>query len=118
MSTAGLRKVRNYESTLAAALKDEQHINGIISPYLQNEATRKINTPEFQSVKDRLEDDLTQQTRDNAEQRNFETHVHGLAAEAEINKSDLEYIINNLQQPPPALPPALLKMTRLRTVRG
>ena len=54
----------------------------------------------------RLEDDLTQQTRDHAEQRNFETHVQGLAVEARINKSDLEYIINNLQQqPPPPAPP-------------
>ena len=102
--TAGLRRVGNYEEVLAQAIKDEQHINGIISPYLQNEATRIINNPLFQRVKDRLEDDLTQQTRDHAEQRNFETHVHGLAVEAKINKSDLEYIINNLQQPPP--PPA------------
>ena len=38
------------------------------------------------------------------EQRSFETNVQGLAVEARINKSDLQYIIENLQQPPP--PPA------------
>ena len=103
-STVGLRKVGNYESVLAQAIKDEQHIDGIISPYLQNQATKIINSPEFQRVKDRLEDNLAQQTRDHIEQRNFETNVQGLAVEAKINRSDLQYIIDNLQQPPP--PPA------------
>jgi hypothetical protein len=105
MSTAGLRKVGNYEEVLAQAIKDEQHVDGIISPYLQNQATKIINSPEFQRVKDRLEDNLMQQTKDHAEQRNFETHVQGLAVEARINKSDLQYIIENLQQPPPPPPP-------------
>lgn len=102
--TTGLRKVDNYESVLAQATKDEQHIDGIISPYLQNQATKIINSPEFQRVKDRLEDNLAQQTRYHIEQRNFETNVQGLAVEANINRSDLQYIIENLQQPPP--PPA------------
>ena len=44
MSTAGLRKVGNYEAVLAQAIKDEQHIDGIISPYLQNQATKIINS--------------------------------------------------------------------------
>ncbi len=104
MSTVGLRKVGNYEEVLAQAIKDERHVDGIISPYLQNEATKIINSLELQRVKDRLEDNLIQQTRDHAEQRNFETHVQGLAVEARINKRDLQYIIENLQQPPP--PPA------------
>ena len=56
MSTQGLRKVSNYEDTLAAAIKDEQHVEGIISPYMQNFATQTINNPEFQRVKDRLEE--------------------------------------------------------------
>ena len=58
MSTAGLRKVDNYESVLAAAIKDEQHIDGTMNPYLANAATKIINNPLFQRVKDRLEDDL------------------------------------------------------------
>ena len=53
--TQGLRKVGNYEDTLAAAIKDEQHVAGVINPYLANAATRIINNPEFQRVKDRLE---------------------------------------------------------------
>ena len=114
MTTAGLRKVGNYEEVLAQAIKDERHIHGVISPYLQNQATKIINSPEFQRVKDRLEDDLIQQTRDHAEQRNFETHVQGLAVEARINKSDLQYIIENLQQPPPPLPPPTISSTSAR----
>jgi len=79
-------------------------VNGVINPYLANAATRIINSPEFQRVKDRLEDDLTQQTKNHMDQTNFEHHVTNLAVDARINRSDLDYIIGNLQQPPP--PPA------------
>ena len=101
MSTVGLRKDGNFESALAAALRDEQHIDGVISPYLQREATKIINNPLFQRVKDRLEDDLIQQEKTHAQQKNFETHVTNLAVDARINRNDLDYIVNNLQQPPP-----------------
>ena len=104
--TAGLRKVGNYEEVLAQAMKDEQHVGGVINPYLANAATRIINNPEFQRVKDRLEDDLTQQTRNHLDQKNFEHHVTNLAVDARINRSDLDYIIQNLQQPPPPPAPA------------
>ena len=43
MSTAGLRKVGNYEETSTAAIKDEQHMAGVINPYLANAATRAIS---------------------------------------------------------------------------
>lgn len=102
--TQGLRKVGNYEQTLAAAIKDELHIDGVINPYLANAATRIINNPELQRVKDRLEGDLTQQTKNHMDQQNFEHHVINLAVDAKINRSDLDYITRNLQQPPP--PPA------------
>ena len=69
--TQGLRKVGNYEDTLAAAIKDEQHVAGVINPYLANAATRIINNPEFQRVKDRLEEDLTQQTKNDMDQAIF-----------------------------------------------
>ena len=74
---------------------------------MAKDATTIINNPLFQRVKDRLEDDLTQQTKNHIEQRNFETNVHGLAVEARVNRSDLQYIIENLQQPPsqPPQPP-------------
>ena len=106
MSTAGLRKVGNYEETLAAAIKDEQHVAGIINPCLANAATRIIN-PDFQRVKDRLEDDLSQQTRMHMDQTNYENNVTNLAVDARINRADLDYIVTNLQQPPapPAPPP-------------
>ena len=99
-----MRKVGNFEEVLARAIKDESHVDGIINPYLANAATRIINNPEFQRVKDRVEDDLTQQTRDHIEQKNFEHRVTELSVDARINRSDLDYIISNLYQPPP--PPA------------
>ena len=34
--TAGSRKVGNHEDVPAAALKDEQHVGGIVNPYLVN----------------------------------------------------------------------------------
>ena len=97
MSTAGLRKVGNYEEVLAAAIKDQQHVDAVINPYLANAATRIINNPEFQRVKDRSEDDLIQQQRAHVEQQTFENHVKNLAVDARINRSDLDYIISNLQ---------------------
>ena len=96
MSTAGLRKVGNYEEVLAQAIKEEQHINGIINPYLANAATITINNPEFQRVKDRLEDELTQQTKNHMDQTDFEHHVTNLAVDARSNRSDLDYIIMTL----------------------
>ena len=45
MSTVGLRKDGNYEDTLAAAIKDEQNVQGVINPYLSNAATKIINNP-------------------------------------------------------------------------
>ena len=42
---------------------DEQHVGGTINNYLANEATRIINSPEFQRVKDTLEGDLVTQEK-------------------------------------------------------
>ena len=104
MSTTGLRNIENYEEVLAQAIKDKQHVGGVINPSLANAATGIINNPEFRGIKDRLEDDLTQQTKKHMDQTNFEHHVTNLAVDARINRGDLDYIIGNLQQPPP--PPA------------
>ena len=106
MSTAGLRKVGNFESTLAAANKEEENIGGAINTHLANAATRIISSPEFQRVKDRLEDNLVQQERNQIEQKTFEHNVTNLAVDARINRSDLDYIVSNLQRPPPPPPPA------------
>jgi len=125
MTTKGLRKVSNYEDTLAAAIKDETHVEGIISPYMQNLATQTINNPEFQRVKDRLEENLGEQTKSHIEKQVFEQNIRNLSVEARVNKSDLEYIINNLQQPapppqppsqPPPQPPHDFEADRLRTI--
>ena len=104
MSTVGLRKVGHYEEVLAAAIKDESHIAGIINPFLANAATRIIHSPDFQRVRDRLEDDLAQQTRSHIETQTHQHNVTNTAVNAGINRADLDYIVNNLQQPPP--PPA------------
>ena len=107
MSTTGLRKTGNFEATLAQALKDETHVEGIISPYMQNFATRAINNPEFQRMQDTLQENLAEQTKAHLEHQSFQNNVTNLAVEAKVNRSDLEYIISNLQQPtpPPAPPP-------------
>ena len=39
------------------------------------------------------------------DQTNFKHHVTNPAVDARIRRSDLDYIIGNLQQPPPAPPP-------------
>ena len=100
----GLRKVGHYEEVLAAAIKDESHIAGIINPFLANAATRIIHSQDFQRVRDRLEDDLAQQTRSHIETQTHQHNVTNTAVNAGINRADLDYIVNNLQQPPP--PPA------------
>ena len=106
VSISGLRKISNFETTLAAATKDEQKLDGTINPYLALEATRIINNPEFQRVKDRLSDDLAEQEKNHIEQRQFQDSVRNLSIEARVNRSDLDYIVRNLQQPQPAPQPA------------
>ena len=105
MSTRGLREKGHYEQVLAAAIKDESHIDGIINPYLANAATRIINSVDFQRVKDRMQDNLQEQEIKHLETKRFEHNVTNLAVDARVNRSDLDYIINNLQQPPPPPPP-------------
>ena len=105
MSTAGLRQRSTYEAVLAAASKDESRVDGIISPYLQNAATRVINNPLFQRVKDRMVDDLKQQEISHIERRAYEHNITNLSVEANINRQDLQYIVENLQRPGPPGPP-------------
>ena len=94
-----------FQEALAAAARDDQRQEGIISPGLQLEATRIINSPDFQRVKDRLTDDLEVQERNHLEQKRFEQNVTNLSVDARVNRSDMDYIIQNLQQPPPPPPP-------------
>ena len=65
MSIAGLRKHSNFQSLLDAVTKDEAYKGGYIAPAIQDYAKRIINSPDFQRVKDTLEDDLAQQTKKN-----------------------------------------------------
>ena len=58
MSTVGLRKVGNFEDILARVTKDEQYKDGTIAPGIQDYAKQVINSPDFQRVKDQLEEDL------------------------------------------------------------
>ena len=100
----GLRKVDNYEHVLALANKDERP-QGLISVGLQREATKMINSPDFQRVKDTLENDSINQTQAHIQQQQFQQNVQSLAVEANINRADLQYIIENLQRPDPPPPP-------------
>jgi hypothetical protein len=103
--TNGLRRIGHFEAVLAAANRDEAHIDGIINPYLANAATRIINSPDFQRVKDRAVDDLQEKEIKHLETKRFEHNVTNLAVDARVNRADLDYIITNLQQPPPPPPP-------------
>ena len=107
MSTTGLRQLSNFETTLAAANRDEAKIDGVINPYLSLAATRIINNPEFQRVKDRLSTDLADQEKSHIEQRQFQDSVRNLSIEARVNRSDLDYIVRNLQQPQPPPQPTV-----------
>ena len=103
--TNGLRRIGHFEAVLAAANRDEAHIDGIINPYLANAASRIINSPDFQRVKDRMVDDLQEKEIKHLETKRFEHNVTNLAVDARVNRADLDYIITNLQQPPPPPPP-------------
>jgi len=105
MSTVGLRQRSSYEEVLAQANKDESRVEGIISPYLQNAATKIISNPEFQRVKDRLQEDLKQQEVHHIERKTFEHNITNMSVEASINRNDLQYIVENLQRPGPPGPP-------------
>ena len=106
--TTGLRRHQTFQEVLAAASKDGERPVGVISPQLQNYATRVINSQEFQRVKDRLVDDLETQEKQHIEQKTFTNNIQSLAVEARVNRNDLDHIIRNLQQPPapPPQPPA------------
>ena len=105
MST-GLRKVGNFEEELAAAIKDEQHRTGVLNPFLALAATRIINSPDFQRVKDRLVEDLASQTRSHIETKTFEHNITNTSLDSGLRRSDLDHLVHNLQQPPPPpIPP-------------
>ena len=76
MNTLGLRKVGNFEDVLARVTKDEQYIDGTIAPGIQDYAKQIINSPDFQRVKDRLEEDLATQTRTHIEHVTYQNHIH------------------------------------------
>ena len=106
MSTVGLRKLGNFESALAQANRDEQHIGGVINPHLSNAATKIINSPYFQRVKDQLSNNLVEQQIQHISHQTFENHVTHLATESSVNRHDLDNVIN-LAQPPPPPPPQM-----------
>ena len=94
MSTLGLRKVGNFENVLARITKDEQYIDGTIAPGIQDYAKQVINSPDFQRVRDTLENDLVEQERRHIDAQQAQHNITNLAVDARINRSDLDYIVN------------------------
>ena len=103
----GLRRVGNFDEALAQANKDDAFRTGTISVTLQNHARNIINSPEFQRVRDRLEDSLQHQEVRHIQEKEFQHNVTNIAVDARINRNDLDYIVNNLapKAPPPYVPP-------------
>ena len=103
----GLRRVGNFDEALAQANKDDAFQTGTISVTLQNHARNIVNNPEFQRVRDRLQDNLQQSEIRHIQEKEFQHNITNIAVDARINRNDLDYIVNNLQPqaPPPAPPP-------------
>ena len=97
----GFKRVATFEELLAAARKEDA-APGLISISLQNHASRIIGSPEFQRIQGRLEDEQANLQLRHNEEKVFQNNIHSLAVEARIPKADLDYLINNMQQPPPA----------------
>ena len=105
MSSLGLRKVGNFEDVLARVNKDEQYKEGVIAPGIQDYAKQVINSPDFQRVKDQLEEDLATQTRTHIEHITYQNHIRGLATDFGINRSELQHITENMPGPSAGPPP-------------
>ena len=85
MSVVGLQRKGTFEEVLAAAIKDDQGPGpGTIGPGLQRAATRLINSPDFQRVKDGLENDLKDQQTKHIEQQAFQNSIAGLSVDARV----------------------------------
>ena len=97
----GFKRVATFEELLAVARKEDAK-PGLISISLQNHASRIINSPEFQRIQGRLEDEQANLQLRHNEEKVFQNNIHNLAVEARIPRADLEYLVNNMQQPPPA----------------
>ena len=104
MSTVGLRRVGNFNEALAAALRDDAITKQNIGIGLRNAATRIIHSPDFQRVRDTLQTDLAEQERKHINEQQFQHNITNLSVDASIRRSDLDYLVNHLQQPPPAPP--------------
>ena len=105
MSTVGLVRRPTYEEVLNAAIKDDQTQHGLLSVPMQGAASRAVNNPLFQRVKQTMTEELDFQQKAVLEQRGFENNLTRLSVEARVPKEDLQYIVENLQRPPPP-PPA------------
>ncbi len=103
----GLVRKPHYEEVLDLAIKDANSQQGILSVPMQRFARDIINSPLFQRVQATISSGLEAEQRRVIEQQTFENHLHSVAVEARVPREDLQWLIENIQQPPanPPVPP-------------
>ena len=103
----GLVRKPHYKEVLDLAIKDANSQQGILSVPMQRFARDIINSPLFQRVQATISSGLEAEQRRVIEQQTFENHLHSVAVEARVPREDLQWLIENIQQPPanPPVPP-------------
>ncbi len=100
----GLVRKPHYEEVLDLAIKDANSQQGILSVPMQRFARDIINSPLFQRYQATLSSGLEAEQRRVLEQQTFENHLHSVSVEARVPRDDLQWLIENIQRPPPHPP--------------
>ncbi len=100
----GLVRKPHYEEVLDLAIKDATSQQGILSVPMQRFARDIINSPLFQRYQATLSSGLEAEQRRILEQQSFENHLHSVSVEARVPRDDLQWLIENIQRPPPHPP--------------
>ncbi len=100
----GLVRKPHYEEVLDLAIKDANSQENILSVPMQQFARDIINSPLFQRYQATLSSGLEAEQRRILEQQSFENHLHSVSVEARVPRDDLQWLIENIQRPPPHPP--------------
>ncbi len=100
----GLRRRATFEEVLNASIVDENSQHGLLSVHMQKAATNAINNPLFQRIQDTVTNTLEKDQRALLERKDFEHSLSRISVEARVPRDDLQWLVENLQQPPPPPP--------------
>ena len=116
VSTKGLVRKPTFEEVLAASIKDEQNMEGLLSVGMQRYATNAINSPLFQRMQDAVESDLEKQQTDLIRHNTFQNNVQSMSAATGVPHGTLQHVVQNIAQPPP--PPPMPPTITSSSARG